>query len=487
MKTVLFLISLSWMTLVCPAAEIVGWQIPLTWFVGNGLETRGIVRCENAPESSPFFKEGDELWDLKNVTSDLEMEANLSLDWLVWDATSARLVAKGDWADLCAIHELLRPDQQAKQCRLTMNLYPVPANLVPPGAGLKPVGTISVLTRSAQPASAGWKEAETSMKVEAEVTIGEDGRIANIRIDCSAQLSNQPRMEVDTAVELRSGKRFWIARDFDGQQGLDLELIPVIETMGGVPIEEQVMIQHGDALDSLMPESKPAKRCRAGEGWLLVCDAEPLSIMAIISPGSQTPDADPFAEPAPRKPETLPRASSVKPPEFLSDWLKHDVLDARELIGSIVPGIKGSANFAGYDPISECLYFYSTDERLLDMVEVVFTATCYLSPATVITTLGGIGQTRLVSKSGQKARLSRTMGEKEIKRLLEIEPTIGENGDLLDMRLRFEDEMNPERTTRINTATVLSAGKDKELFSSSGNGSETKLSLNADVQRIPPD
>jgi hypothetical protein len=54
-------------TTVCPAAEIVAWKVPLSRYLTSGLDSEGVVRCKAAPEPSPFFKEGDELWDLKQA------------------------------------------------------------------------------------------------------------------------------------------------------------------------------------------------------------------------------------------------------------------------------------------------------------------------------------------------------------------------------------------------------------------------------------
>ncbi|MEO5917450.1 MAG: hypothetical protein ABIS50_24695 [Luteolibacter sp.] len=488
MKTLLCLILLSRMALVCPAAEIVGWKVPLSYYVGSGLETKGIVRREAAPESSPFFKPGDELWDLKEVMPDGKPDPKLSLDWLVWNATSDQLVAKGDWADLSAIQGLLRLDEQAKQCRVVVNFYQVPENLAPPGADSKPVGTMSLIGRSGKRATAESRDAGTLMKLDTEVTIEESGRLSDIRVTCSAQVPNQPRMEIETAATLKSGEPLWIARDFDGKQGLDFELITSIETMGGALIEDQVMIQDGDVVERLMPVSNPPRRFPAGKGWILT-GYLPLQWLMELSLGSQSanPNADPFADTAPAAPSKLPRLLSVKPPEFLHPWLKHDVLDVKELLGKTIPRVKESENLSGYDPIRKCFYFHSTDEKSLDMVEALFTAVCYDPPALVVTNLDGFGECRLVAKSGQKASLSRVTDEKVIKRRLEIEPTIGESGDILDMGLRFEDETNPELTTRIKTATLLTTGKSKELYSGAGNGPENKLHLKAEIQRLPLD
>ena len=128
MKYLLCLILLPLMALVCPEAEIVSWKIPLSCFVGAGLQANGIVRCKTAPEPSPFFKEGDALWDLKGIPAETRKETSPPLDWVIWNASSGRLVVKADWLGIWQLLGRLRTDQQPKQCRLTVEVLEVPAD-----------------------------------------------------------------------------------------------------------------------------------------------------------------------------------------------------------------------------------------------------------------------------------------------------------------------------------------------------------------------
>ncbi len=476
------------MKLVCPAAEIVSWKAPLSNFVDKGLEADGVVRCKSAPEASPFFKEGDELWDLKGFAPSVAAPPKLNLDWLVWNATSERLVAKGDWADICAIHDLAQMDRLPKFVRISLSAYQT-TGLAHRALDSKPVGNISLLVRSGRRASAEWSEAGTSMSLETEANSDESGLIVDVRILSSIQLPNQPRLDVNTAATVRSGIPLSIALDSDGRKGLELELTSSIETSGGVPFHEQVKIQQDGKSMSIMPVWKSPDSFRVGDGWLMTASLSPQEILSIISPGNADPNVDPFADTNPiLNREPLPPAPCVKTPEFLRRWIKHDVLESRGWLEKVLPGIKKSGGFAGYDPIEHRLYFYSTDEVQVDSVVSLVMPGCMLRPGLITGTLEGRGKICLVARSGQKASLKRCVADKTVQRSLEIEPTIGDNDNMIDMRLHFEDMVDPQSVTRLDTSTTIMAGKSQELLSG-GEDAATKSSfiLQAEVLRISSD
>ena len=137
-----WILSLLMIGLGC-AAEIVAWKVPLNRFAWGGLETEGVARLKSAPEESPFFTDGDELWDLKGIAIENSEGVKVAPEWVVWNAGTGRLVAKGDWAKITAIHEMLRIDQLASHCRLKLSLVPVTDEALVPSRDSKPVAEIS--------------------------------------------------------------------------------------------------------------------------------------------------------------------------------------------------------------------------------------------------------------------------------------------------------------------------------------------------------
>jgi hypothetical protein len=105
----------------------VAWKVPVSRLADKVLESVGVLRCKSAPEASPFFKEGDELWDLKAIMpEDGRTKRKLQLEFLVWHASSGRLIAKGNWMDICVLNDVLRPDEMPSYCQLTIGVYEVP-------------------------------------------------------------------------------------------------------------------------------------------------------------------------------------------------------------------------------------------------------------------------------------------------------------------------------------------------------------------------
>ncbi|HVJ46719.1 MAG TPA: hypothetical protein VM511_10065, partial [Luteolibacter sp.] len=49
------------------SAEVMGFPIMLEQMVPNGVENPDCRKIAKPPEASPFFVEGDELWDLKQA------------------------------------------------------------------------------------------------------------------------------------------------------------------------------------------------------------------------------------------------------------------------------------------------------------------------------------------------------------------------------------------------------------------------------------
>lgn len=492
MKKFSTLMILSLMTLLSSAAEIVAWKVPLARFVPLGLAADGMVRCKSVPEASPFFKEGDELWDLKGVRLDPTYDPKLSLDWLIWDATSERLVGKGSWTDLCAIHEILRVDALPKHLKLTVAIYEVAADAAPPAENAKPVSELSIYVRSGQNSNAQWSGNGGSLEVDAGVWLYDTDSIADVRLLATAQVPGQLPLRVNTAFPLKRESSLWVARDFDGKQGLDLKVSGAQESVDGTPLREVVMIQKGNRTQPLWPQQKSREyepAMVAGGGWLMSCWMTPGQLEEIIKGSSGSNGADPFAEPTEQKRAKLPRAASVKPPALISSSLDHEVLDATEVLRKVALnlGVDLSGGFAGYDPIEQRLYFYSQNQNAVDLVSQYMPMGCNLRPALVGVTLEGSGQERLIAKSGQKASLERIGGEETTLRRLEIEPTIGENDDVMDFRFVFEDREDARKVTQINSCNTLSEGKPLEIFSAKGSDGETRsLRLMGEVLRISP-
>lgn len=474
------------------AAEIVAWKVPSIRFFDEA-EKRGGVLCKTAPEDSPFFKDGDELWDLKNVMPD-GGDQKLSLDWLFWNATSGRLVAKGGWIDLCTIHEILRVNALPKHLKLNVNLYEVAADGAPLAENTKPVTELSIRVRSEQNSKANWGANGITLAVETEVTLADTNSSADVRLAVTAEVPNQPRLQVNTAFILKAGSPLWVARDFDGQQGLDLKVSGTMESVDGVPLNEVVMIQKGSATRSLWPQQRSHEyqtRPVGGVGWFMSCLMSPGELASLINISPESNPPDPFAEQIMPVRTKLLLTTPVEPPALIISILDHEVLDATEWLRKVMlisgGNLDSSGSFAGYDPIGQRLYFYSPSQEAVDVAREYLIPMCNRRPALVRVTLDGIGQTRLIVRSGQKASLERVVDQETIRRSLEIEPTIGENDDMVDLRFKFEDRADAKKISETNSSTSFSTGKALEIITGKWPDGEVRsLRVTGEILRTSP-
>ena len=236
------------MSVICTAAEIVAWKVPLNYFAWNGLETKGIVRCEAAPEASPFFKEGDELWALKDVSVNRRIETAPSLEWAIWNASSRTLVTKSDWNGIWHLHRQLRMDRLPKRCRLILEVFDVPSDGSPLSDTISPLAVLSWVVRPGMKFEASHQLEDKAIVANGSSVIGENSDLVELVLKTSCVLPNQPRLDLATSITLRSGDPMWIARDYDGNKGLDLRLTGSIELVDGTPSSEAIRIQKGQMI-----------------------------------------------------------------------------------------------------------------------------------------------------------------------------------------------------------------------------------------------
>ena len=477
--------------MACSASEIVAWKVPLDRFAWDGVESVGIVRCESAPETSPFFKEGDELWELKKMPVNQWVNQPLSAEWVVWNASSGRLVAKGDWSQISILHDFLRPREMPSHCRLIASLFPVVDVTHAVAKDSQPVAEVSLFSRSGMKSKAIWSGDGNTISVEAEMAYGESVSFIDARLAYTAKAADQADMKVNTGLTIRSGESVWVARDFDGKQGLDLVVSGVIESLDGTPICDRVMIQNGKQTESLkLSHNGPSTELiRIGEsGWFARIWASKDVIWDCISPGqaARNNDVDPFADP-PEKRSPFPMTSSIPPPAFIQPWLNHEVLAAGKWFETVGLCMKQDDDFIGYDPITETLFVYSRKREFVEHFKSLFGCLDGERLTQLIVTFAGVGQTRLIARAGQKASLSRNKGEKEDARYLEIEPTCGESGTITDLRFFFNDRTDPERSVHLNSSVSLFMGEWSEIANASfGGGVKYPLRVKAEIFRPTP-
>lgn len=482
-------------SVACPAAEIVAWKVPLTHFVWAGLKSQGVVRLESAPEPSPFFKKGDELWNLRGIPAvdrsledlplkpqPLRVDTDPPMEWVIWNASTERLVTKADWNAIFQLHQQFRLDQMPKQIRLTAEVFEVPPNGAAPSEKSTPSATLAWVTRSGFKFKASKEADSTGIKAEGELSCSDAFINLNLYGRCSVR--DHPRLEFNCDLVLRSGVPYWVARDFNGTAGLDCRVSGRIELIDGTPLEEAVLIQKLQSSEPLIRDlSEPVKHRIGEKNRLIICSLDPTKLAYCLDPGAgSAKEVDPFAENPPEMIWKFLKLQETKVPDNLKAWFPQPVFDLRNQIRAMGITVKDS-DYAGYSPYSQRIFLFTDNESELDKFEVLFTPICEWLPKQIVFSLNGNGESRLITRSGTIGKLAR-IASNEVIRSIQIEPTIDETGDLIDVRLEYLDQPDSIHHESINASHILRSGKATEIMRRAGNDAEP-LSVKAEIVEVP--
>lgn len=468
--------------LACPAVEIVAWKVPLSHYTAEDLQSTNITRCKAPPEASPFFKEGDELWDIKGVAPEDGIEHAPQVEWLVWNASSGRLVTKTEWISVWQLHQRLGIEELPRQCRLKASVFEVPANGAPPSESTTARTILTWVTRSGMKFEVAQHTELGGVEVRGSSTMYEFGSMADLELQVSCIPSDQPKMDFNCAVSLWSGTSLWLARDFDGRSGLDFVITNRIELMDGTPVEEAMMIQKADKAEPVKLDHKQMSRHRIGdEGWLASQWLDPSQLQnwsTTIDPGD-----DPFAEKPLGRIRELLELEEVNAPGEINSWFSGPVWNVGKLVRATGAIEADSGSFAGYDPRSRCVFLFTKEVGEVDKFEQLFSSGCLLPIKHIEICMSGRGETRLITRSGQKSALSRTVGGGNPIRLLEIEPVIGERDNLLDLHFIYRDGPKESPMKAIQSAITIKSGDSIDVMeASSDGGANSSLLLKAAIK-----
>ncbi|WAC17782.1 hypothetical protein OVA24_11060 [Luteolibacter sp. SL250] len=399
-----FLALFFCMFCACRAAEVVAWKAPLERYVTGGVEGKGVAKLGNAPEESIFFRPQDELWDLSKVDAPDVRDA--ALDWLVWNATSGRVVAKGSKSAMRRLHQRMVVWEMPFRVRLLYEIFPAVAEREFSGRG-EPVASCTVAQENGSRARNDGQTGKGKLQVEAEVW----GRGESVVTLHSFNLRFVPEggqgITVDTAVTLHSGVPTWVAGDWNGKSGHDLRITATIMLEDGTPRAEMVLREHrGDTerINFNPAETKwpiPAARGYFVSRWAPAGD--------VIPTLTGRPLEDPFSTTGKQAEENMERVPKVPPPPLLEPLVYGSLvnLDAtlRKHMGGVAEG-----EFGGYDPLAELAVFHSGSRARAEEFAAIFEAFVTPHPPNVMCILDGPQRVALMGKPGLRLYLSRAEG-----------------------------------------------------------------------------
>jgi len=465
-------------------AEIVAWKTPLARYSWQHSGQEKQIRLTNPPEATLFFRPGDELWDLGKLPKDERIETDPPLEWAVWNATTSTLVTKSDWNGIWQLHQQLRVSSLPKLCRVTMEVFDVPKDGAPLSDKSTLLSKLSWTSRFQQKSEVKDGTDGRTIDVTAETSIGTDRfDLIDLVLETTIRLPEKPKLELKTSLFLDNDHSTWIARDFDGKQGLDLLVTACVEMTDGTPIREAMRLQAGNKVKSLVPTVSEPMRHRIGDNrWLCLVPLSMEELAEFESPADGK-ESDPFAEPPRDQPRKSLRLTEVDVPKALHPWVGRRGLDLNETMRNTGITIKPE-DFAGYNPASATIFLYSDSEHEIDKFEMLFAS------------MGGDrfpalsrlhleenpGQTVLAACSGRNSSLARYGTENKLSKCVEIQPFVGRKGDLIDLRIHYENKAEKQLGTLFNASSTLSVGQYQDLLT----GSDGKPILRAKADIVRP-
>ena len=207
------------------------------------------------------------------------------------------------------------------------------------------VAKMTCVTKSQNEFELSQHNGPSMIAAKGQATLHDDVPIIDlvIQLDCVAE--EQSPMKFNSVLRLHSGNSIWVARDFDGEEGLDLKISCDLVLLDGTPGRDAVLIQKGDSSQPWVVDHQEMTKHRVGnKGWLLSKCIDPGAIQSIwINESDQT--ADPFAETKPESRPTSHRFAEVEVPEILKAWFDGSVLDLRDTMRNAGVDLKDGVDF----------------------------------------------------------------------------------------------------------------------------------------------
>ncbi len=445
------------------AADVVAWKTPLETLASDGKETPGLSRCE-PPEPSPFFSPDDELWDLRAVSPE-------EVDWLVWNATTGRVVAKAGAEQMWRIHHRIGYDKPPLQCRLRFRLLAAPADGGEPAPDAEALAEVSLVTRSGGEFSGTQGSAGNFISASGTANWHHQDLLPALKLTLTGHAGPQRPLEIETRILLQPETTLWLARDFDGTRGLDFTATATLQLPDGSPARNAVERAVGGKAMPVVPAEVPRQRHDLPEGGVLSIYPFGLGALRIHAGDETDPTFDPLAATESDASKILSNFKAVEPPAEIRRWVDHPLLDIR----GVFDRPEAKADFAGFDPLTGALVLIPPDvgtaDRLLAM-------TGPESPALVVTEFtGGNGsQSRLVTRSATRARLSHGPDKPDSRhRTFTIEPVLGVPTSLVDLRLDYHEDSGTGATSSFQGSLTLAAGTPLEVIAPTTGSGDVKV------------
>ena len=443
------------------------WKVPIGSRIPDHETDEKVRKLDKPPGESAFFEAGDELWDVSKALSwevqveeaggddpfearDLvPMKVEWKGDWIVWNARSGMFIARGPWSQILLVGDVLGFEDQPIVLSSRFEI----AEGDPSGdSKLMKSRSLSVMCRSGMNARARLD----GFEVEVESMASASGEICDVRCHLSwpGRVENH-RTDFQTGVTVREGVRTRLARQGMGPEVWEAWLTVSRELLDGTPFGKVRWIENADGIKPWTPFEPGGKNFRQSLGPNLELGIYPVpkNMLKVIA-GK----------------EGVPSLPDVEDTVEIAGRGRVSLIDLRKPLRE--HGLKldaAAGHFGGFEPRS-CSVVIVADSANQDLAEEIFSMGYDGPPSQLwIETNGESGGWGLACRSGEKAVISRRAG-KAAGLVFEIEPTLGGDDNIMDLRYKFDVVAGDRAMGRIESATTLYNGKPVRVATYSKEG-----------------
>jgi hypothetical protein len=460
--------ALLFLSACLEASITAAWKIPVEHFARDYQTNDEIRKLEKPPGDSDFLQPGDELWDLSKALrykvaaplpehgdpfaepEKIKLDQSWYGEWLVWNARSGMVVARGSWNDIFAAQKLIGFEDAPVTIRTRVELVT---------AG-KETLSVSLVAVSDEESSAE----DSGLKVDlAAKDLGPPGLVDGEFSVSWPAAEKDSRWEVNTGVTLEEGKRTRLARRGRGPTRCEVFASASREFSNGVKVSEARSIEGRDGVTvwPVAPDGDPRKD-RLGNGLLVWSFGFSSDVSPIRNLG-----------------ESSAKWPWMEAPAGHGEWLRGRVVDLRELLPRSGAELKGPDALAVFDPGSARITIAGTPEDV-DVCEMAILHSVLSDPIygrdLWIETNPEAGGWGLTCRSGENARIAKSSPAGN-RPSFEIEPMIGESGRIVDLHYEFDVFSKGAPAGQVKSATSLELGKPQEIAGHSVGEGEEKVVL----------
>lgn len=443
------------------------WKVPIESRIPDHETDKKVRKLDKPPGESAFFEAGDELWDVSEAfawqfaAEAREMEDPFAEpnaepikvawkgEWLVWNARSQMFIARGTWSQIVFAQEVLGFEDQPIVLRSKFDIEGgQDGEESKPGSNR----SISLVSRSAEKARAALDGLEVEVETTAFGSIG----ISEAACQFSWPTAEKDgRWEVKAAVTVREELRTRLARQGTGPDSWEAWLTVSRELLDGTPIGQGRLIETTEGIEPWKFPEPGRKEFRKllGPNRELGIYPVPEDLLSKLTGA-----------------EAVINLPDLEAPPELAEWVRGLLIDISKPLRELSVKIDSSAgHIAGFDPRSKKLVILANPIHQ-DIVEQIFLNLTDYSPVNLwIETNSESGAWGLASRSGDRAWISRRIGDMT-DLLFEIEPTLGGNEKIMDLRYKFNVVTGDQALGKIESATTLHTGKAARVATYSEEG-----------------